>query len=531
MNFSSKIVWIFLLLLMLGSCKKEVLLESPQIEIKSIEKKTGSSFLINVDVNLGKGQRIKNARLILEDITILSSPVLEKLLDLTKEKKQNQSIIVETNKVGHDYAISAAIETDQFIYSTEKRIIRSPRYEITLRILESDLYTLIDDNILYFLNPGQQFRIEVQHTNLFPYQPLDVKLNGSISTTNDLNYKNEAYGGNNVITVAGNVMVPDGTPPGDYEVSFAIDGIRYVANKKIRVLSGKFIEYENQYPGEIHVDYSHFILGDKLYVVGGNYYSTVLIHSPVWEYDLTGKIWNPKKDFPYQSSPADCAIMPFELKYNNEGYIVVKDNDKVQLWKYNPTNDSWAKITQYPGSGKLNLTGFVINNKLYMGGGRSVTWDYCIDFWSYDLISNQWERRRDYTVSKYFMSDSFTSYMGEGYIFTDLHKLVEYNPENDQWSVKADFPGPLRTGTSLVPFQNNLFLIGGIPLEGGYMYIGFNDCFQYSPATNAWSMKAFLPCHSNHGFSFIYNNNLYYGLGYKFTDVKSSTRSFYQFIP
>lgn len=523
---------LIIFLLSFWGCKKEVVtFMSPKISISSVSIKTITCYEINVDINLGEGQKIKKAKLVFEDITVLSSPGFEKSIELNDSTVQRKTIKVQPNLINHDYSVKALLETDKYLYSSEIMIIRSIKNNFSFTILELERYSTIDNTIACFLNPGQKLVVSIAYDNQFPSKTVEVKLNGTLSASNTIDFSNYYYGSLGLIS-GGSVTVPDNTPPGDYEVDIFIDGYKFVANKKIRVLEGKWTEYDNKYPGDKRLNYSHFTIGDKLYLVGGKYASTTLSKSPIWEYDLRAKKWTSKKDFPHQSSPVKCGIFPFQLKFNDEGYVVVRNDQTIELWKYNTTDDSWDKVTNYPGLGKLELTGFIINNELFLGGGIANNGNlYVNDFWSFDLNSGKWEKRGDFKISKYFLFDSFCTNKGREYLFSTTNNLIEYNPETDVWTEKARFTGSVRYGSSLVSFDDNLFLVGGMSVPETWNYYGFNDCWQYSTIKDSWQLKAFLPCYSNRGISFIYDNMIICGLGYITSDANFTDHTFYRFVP
>src|SRR5690349_12359925 len=54
------------------------------------------------------------------------------------------------------------------------------------------------------------------------------------------------------------------------------------------------------------------------------------------------------------------------------------------LWEYNPSGDSWAMKSNYPGNGTSYLSGFCIGNFLYVGFGSTGVQTANSDFYRYD---------------------------------------------------------------------------------------------------------------------------------------------------
>ena len=114
------------------------------------------------------------------------------------------------------------------------------------------------------------------------------------------------------------------------------------------------------------------------------------------------------------------------------------------MWRYNEQDDNWQKITNYPGSGTSSLNGFIIGKVLYIGGG----YGNANDFWSFDLITREWNRRNDVNYDGYFIGDAICTSETRAYVFISPSRLLEYVPATDTWSEKARFPGETRYGSA-----------------------------------------------------------------------------------
>jgi len=519
-------------LISISGCNKDPdYYPSPEISISSVSINSLTGVDVNVDIYLGEGQKLKGAKLVLEDLTLLSSPDLEQSIELTDDRKQSLSVSVQTTMVSHDFAIQAVLEMGKYNYTSEKKIVRFPKNNFSFYVVPSDYngdYSKLDYNVGAFLNAGSRFGMEAYFQNLFVHKSFEVKLNNALSasSTIDSPYSLQLSDGSYLSMC--DVTVPALTPPGDYEVDIYIDGNKFVADKKIRVLSGTYIDFSNNYPGEHRFKYSHFIIGDKLYVVGGNFGYVELIRSPVWVLDLTNRTWTAKNDVALADSKIE-EIYPFSLQYGNNGYIVLRNNGVNELWKYNDQDDSWQKVTVYPGAGKYSLNGFIIGNVLYLGGGNDGN-SSTKDFWSFNLVTLQWVRLNDVTCVQSFVCDAICTGESSAYIYFSPSRLFEYDPATDHWQEKARFPGPIRYGVSLVRRGNELYLFGGMDLTG-LSEVGFKDSFTYSITNNTWGLNAFIPSFNNRAIAFVYENKIIFGLGYANNIVPYTDHTLYQFNP
>jgi len=63
------------------------------------------------------------------------------------------------------------------------------------------------------------------------------------------------------------------------------------------------------------------------------------------------------------------------------------------LWRYNPEDNSWKKMTDFPGSPRASATCFVINDKAYITGGSSYDDN---DLWEYNPSTDTWTKKASY---------------------------------------------------------------------------------------------------------------------------------------
>ncbi len=135
----------------------------------------------------------------------------------------------------------------------------------------------------------------------------------------------------------------------------------------------------------------HFLLGDKLYIGMGNDagFNSFGDHNDIWEYDVINNSWTQKNDFPGVGRRDGISFT-----YDGDGYfgfgIGYDSTTGIQtffsdLWKYNPTDDSWEKVADFPITPKFNLYAFVLNNSLYFGGGLNNNYQPTDHFYEYEF--------------------------------------------------------------------------------------------------------------------------------------------------
>jgi N-acetylneuraminic acid mutarotase len=195
----------------------------------------------------------------------------------------------------------------------------------------------------------------------------------------------------------------------------------------------------------------------------------------------------------------------------------------------------WSKISlpneipllEYP-------TGFAINGKGYIVCGySSITNSYSKKLWEYNPLNNEWVGKSDFPGEARENAVSFTingkAYIGFGdngihsEVFSDLW---EYDPASDIWSRKEDFP--LQEYGIPVCFSDNYKGYIGLGLEqysygfGGQLSSKF---WSFDPTTNLWEQLSDYPLKTFLSTAFVVNNNSFVGLGI------GNNFSFYDFNP
>jgi len=522
-NIVASMVFLFLL----PGCKKitETLLPSPQISIVSAKPTALTDYEVTVKVDLGDGQPVKSAEVTFTDITVLTDSAFIVPVSLTGEKQQTVTVRLRTSRLNHDYSVKATIHTDKYVYSSELAIIRSDKNIFRAYMLEDDYYSIPELGVAECGNRGSRIVLFIDYQNQFTPDSLSLRLNRTIPLPGTFDWN--AIGG----TALAVGTLPADIEPGIYEIYIYIDGVEIRCENKVKILGGTWSLIDATYQGPKNVDQSWFLLGDDLYLVGGHYPVSTVSVFPVWKFNLQTGQWQNKINFPATGNISYDEIFPFNLQYNNEGYVLHRHDTMVKLWKYQPGTDSWIMVTTYPGAGKTRLNCFVIQHQLFAGGGGSISMgDHVYDFWSYDFITGIWTRLNDTPVGYAVCSNSACVDGTNAYLFEYSRKLWKYEPEGDLWTEKARFIQPRRSNSTLVYFGGKLYLTGGTYYT--YPYFELNDCWEYSISDDTWQLNSFLPDRLNYGLSFAWDGKIVAGMGFDvegFNDIKQQV--LYQFIP
>lgn len=257
--------------------------------------------------------------------------------------------------------------------------------------------------------------------------------------------------------------------------------------------------------------------------------------------------WIQKADFPDSwSSDMEISIANgFAL--NDKGYFYKAG----KLWQYDPQTNTWFPKAGLPSNFKNNYNFcFTVNGKAYIGlggdAGQELNRTEYREVWEYNPASDAWTRKKDFPGPPRALPFSFsinnTGYVGGGDTASssldNYHDFWSYNPEQDEWTKKANFPGTLLTG---IPG----FSIGdkGYVLEAGsgnsaalFSPSGTSDhlLWQYDPASNEWKQRASLLVNGKQiiwATCFSLGGKAYAALGTDDLDAETDKQDFWQYDP
>ncbi len=176
-------------------------------------------------------------------------------------------------------------------------------------------------------------------------------------------------------------------------------------------------------------------------------------------------------------------------------------------------SQNWIQMASVPGLGRQGAFSFVINGKVYVGGGEDSLGSLMNDFYEYNPDSNTWTSKAN--LLDYYGGSGCFALNGKGYTVCgqnnsqNISQVYQYDPVLDQWNTMSAFPGPA--------MQHPVsFTIG----DSGYVFGGFiggsevNTLWAYYPDSDSWTEKASMPSVGRGSATgFVLNNIGYVGLG------------------
>lgn len=170
------------------------------------------------------------------------------------------------------------------------------------------------------------------------------------------------------------------------------------------------------------------------------------------------------------------------------------------FWLFDPESGSWEQKAPMGGGPRGHGLGFSVDGKGYIGGGwRTVDHGYYSntevtdDLWEYDTDADQWNQKNNLPVKTSTSHAAIVTVNNTAYLLTESG-LYEYQPADDQWIAKAQYPGTIGRNNATIAFELN-----------GKLYASQDalEFYEFSPQSNSWQRKADTPLADSFGYIFF----------------------------
>lgn len=198
-----------------------------------------------------------------------------------------------------------------------------------------------------------------------------------------------------------------------------------------------------------------------------------------------------------------------------------------EVWRYDPTNDTWFRKADFPTSGRASSS-FVLGNKGYIVGGSTGSGSLN-EVWEYDPVIDQWTQKNNFPGGVIGAAVAFViqdkAYITTGFNGINCNNLLwEYSATSDSWSPKANFLGGQRAWASGFSIGRHGYVSGG--RQGIYYY---NDWWDYDQSTDSWQQVDNCPDTLIQASAFSIANTGYVGTGYFPSGIP--TKHFWAYSP
>lgn len=204
------------------------------------------------------------------------------------------------------------------------------------------------------------------------------------------------------------------------------------------------------------------LLGKGHLIAGVSTASTFL--STHQQYDPATTSWTTRQAMPAARSGAVGFAINGAI-YVGTGFVPFIGPTK-DLWKYDPTTNTWTQMADLPGQERRLAVGFAIDGKGYVCTGVNPSETALNDLWAYDPGTNTWQARANYGGSARSEAAAFVI-GGKGFVGTGvfgvgvLSDMWSYDPVTDTWTQRADVPGGGRRGAAGFAIGNKGYISGG----------------------------------------------------------------------
>jgi len=303
------------------------------------------------------------------------------------------------------------------------------------------------------------------------------------------------------------------------------------------------------YPGLGGVAYFSAALNGKGYVGGGGG-SGGTRYNDFWEYDPVINSWRRLGNLTFGRRANGPCFAKDTLIYMGMG-LDNTGTARKDMWSYNPMTSTWRQLPLFPGDGRVSAKSIVLDREVIICNGHKTGGVELGDYYSFDFSKQKWKQITGPKDSIRSQSSTF-SINGRGYMFAGQNSLDQtlkdlweirrgsarcdslnwdqreplpdstrrspmtfsirglgysvcgrrsasstssylketwsYNPSNDAWTRKADFPGIARSGG--IAFVIDSFAYVGLGWDGNQ---SFSDLYKYNPDSNKWSSVAAYP--------------------------------------
>lgn len=272
-------------------------------------------------------------------------------------------------------------------------------------------------------------------------------------------------------------------------------------------------------PTNFRTDHSYgFALEGKGYLVAGNNDATGETSANFFSYDPAQDIWTTLPNFPGGTrgyAIGDQIDGKAYFGFGTGSTDGQNDTQQSDLWVFDPATEQWSELSSCPCNVRIHPAFVAHQGKIYMGVGGNETLGNLGDWWSYDIASDTWEEKATFPGFNRHHPYQFSAgdfvYVGFGHgnqgslVYKDFYR---YDPANDSWTQVSDITGQARVaGTQ---FSHNGF---GYVLSGdgeNHTSMSNGEFWRYDGNLDTWEQ---LPSHPGQSrwapASFVLNDEVY----------------------
>lgn len=242
------------------------------------------------------------------------------------------------------------------------------------------------------------------------------------------------------------------------------------------------------FPGDARSKFATFVIGEKAYIIcgtKGNQYTQSNNLSEVWEFNGITRTWTQKNDF-----PGGARYSPFGFSIGNYGYagggVFGNYEEKNDFWKYNPDTDTWNQLNDvYYGIWNEDMLTIPSSNAAYILGLDYGSYGGRRYFWEYDEMNDNWIELShcpfgNREMSGFMINNKIYAGLGLFSSFYGSNVWIDYDIGTNTWHNTEDvFAGGHRKNASSFTIGNTGYILLG---QTGSHYANINDVWKFDPS-------------------------------------------------
>ena len=251
------------------------------------------------------------------------------------------------------------------------------------------------------------------------------------------------------------------------------------------------------FPGTARATASTFVIGDNAYLCCGRTVWNKDSLNEVWKYDSQHDVWTQLDTF-----PGKPRVMAVAVTLNGKGYVGMgcngypyPDNVLRDFYEFDPATEKWTQKASFPGKAANALVYGVVDGCVYTAMGFDGTGYYPYTY-KYDPLTDTWTKLPD-ADNAYLLTSAFAIdknfYVGAGYQGRNVRSVFSFNTETQKWSQVASLPEGRMLSNGLSMNGKGYILLGrywaGTQNNGRLL----SDIVEYDPNENTWTKRGDFP--------------------------------------
>lgn len=251
------------------------------------------------------------------------------------------------------------------------------------------------------------------------------------------------------------------------------------------------------FPGHARASATSFVIGDDAYVCCGRIDNNDSLLNEVWKYDSQTDNWTQLDSFPGRARVKAIGVTINGKAYLGMGYNGLDGEKSIlkDFYEYDSETDLWTAKADFPGEAANDMAYSVVNGCLYTAMGFTGT-TRLNDSYKYDPTTDVWTRLEDcpgsYSVPAFF-SIGKNFYVGAGFQGRNLRAFFRFNTEKEKWFSAAALPEGRILSNGLEIGGKGYVMLGRFwngTLNNGRL---LSDIVEYDPTENAWTKRGDFP--------------------------------------